>query len=240
MERLLFEIEKIENVHVYTDQSASEFYNNVTIIEQKNGLTIIDTFIKKETMNNFIDLVKKYKKPIDRIILTHWHIDHSLGAYFLKEYDLYSNLECKNQLVDFVAQHQERLRGNGVIEEGISVVIPNKVFEKELRIPMDDNWELILESFPGHSFDSIIIHYKNILIVGDNLVGKEVDVNLPPVIPPDTLKSKPEHLIEAINYIEKLNSKYIIYGHGKRLSTNDIILDNRTRIAELILSVSPE
>ncbi len=230
----MFAIEKINNVHIYTDQSSTEFYNNVIVIEELNSITIIDTFIKKKTMKKFLDIIEEYNKPIERVIFTHWHIDHTLGAFFLKDHKIYSNLRCKNQLVEFVEKYQEMLREKGVIEDGVSIVIPNNTFEDKLEIPMDNNEVLLLESVPGHCYDSILIHYNNILIVGDNLVGKEVDVLIPPAIPPDEGKSKLEDLIKVIDYIEKIDSKYIIYGHGKRLNPKDILSDNRKRLSEKI------
>ncbi len=226
----MFSIEKIKNVHIYTNLNTGEFFNNVVVIEESEGLTIIDSFIKKETMAEFLELIKKYKKRILRVIFSHWHIDHTLGAWFLRDYNIYSNRECRDYLINFLENHLDDKINKGVIENGLSVPIPNIVFEKNLIIPMEDGKELLLESLPGHSYDSILIYYDDFLIVGDNLVGKEVDIIIPPAIPPDREKSKPEHLYNMLKYLEKKDSKYLIYGHGKRLEPNDIILDNKKRV----------
>jgi len=215
---------------------SNDTYNNVTVIEEKSGIILIDTFMKKETMTNFLNLVNEYNKPIKSVILTHWHIDHSLGAFFLKGKDVYSSRECKSHLEDFVDQHQDRLRKLGIIEEGVSIIMPNKVFDRKLVLQMEDDEKLILESLPGHSFDSIILSYKDILIVGDAVVGKEIELFIPPVIPPDAKKTKSEDLLKAVKHIEDINPKYIIYGHGKRVNPKEVIKDNLIRITELMKS----
>lgn len=228
----MFNIERVGNVHIFTDLSTDGYYNNVTVIEEECGLTIIDTFKKSDIMKGFIDQIRTFEKPIKRIIFTHWHIDHTIGACFFPDINIFASVECSRKLVEFRDKYQDEKIKQGIIEEGLSVVIPNNIIETTLEIPMDDGIILTITPYPGHSFDGVIIEYKNMLIVGDNIVGKEVHLLIPPAIPPDAPKSKIEDLIHILNYIESLNPDVIIYGHGKRLEPREIIKDNRDRIRE--------
>lgn len=56
--------------------------SNVTIIEGKSGLTIIDPLISTETAKAALDLYFKHrpKKPVVAVIYTHSHIDHYGGV----------------------------------------------------------------------------------------------------------------------------------------------------------------
>lgn len=227
---MLFFIERVDNVHIFTDQSPDGYYNNVSVIEEKSGLTIIDTFKKSETMNAFLEIIRTFDKPIKRTVFTHWHIDHTLGAYFLPDTDIYASAHCRDKLIEFRDKYQELKIKQGVIEEGLSVVIPNNIVDKVMELPMDDGETLTMTPYPGHSFDGLIIEYKDMLFVGDNVVGKEVHLLVPPAIPPDAPKSKAEDLLHILNYIESLNPGLIIYGHGKRLEPEVIIKDNRSRL----------
>jgi len=231
----LFNIKKIRNVHTYTDLS-TETKNNVTVIEENNGLTIIDTFMKEETMKCFLDIVAGYNKPIYRIILTHWHIDHTIGACMIST-ELIASNECKVKLENFILNHQQRLKEKGIIEGNMFSVIPSTVFKESMSIELDNNEKLYLKAIPGHSFDSVIILYKEFLFVGDNLVGETIDVFLPPVILPDKDKSEPRHLINSIKYIEEKKAKYIICGHGELEETEKLIEHNKKRIAQLMKEI---
>lgn len=230
----MFNIERVGNIHIFTDKTPGGFYNNVSVIEEESGLTIIDTFKKSETMKSFIEAISSYNKPIKRVIFTHWHIDHTLGAYHLPNIDIYSSRECRDKLVEFKEQYQDEMKKKGVVEEELSVVIPNRVIETEVEIPMEFDKKLLLKPFPGHSYDGMLIEYDNTLFVGDNLVGSEVHLILPPAIPPDAPKSRVEDLIDILNYIENKGAEVIIYGHGLRVSPQEILSDNRSRLKSLM------
>lgn len=56
--------------------------SNMTIIEGKDGITVVDPLISEETAKNALDLYysKRGKKPVKAVIYTHSHVDHYGGV----------------------------------------------------------------------------------------------------------------------------------------------------------------
>lgn len=56
--------------------------SNMTIIEGKEGVTIVDPLISEETARNALELyyAKRGKKPVKAVIYTHSHVDHYGGV----------------------------------------------------------------------------------------------------------------------------------------------------------------
>ena len=56
--------------------------SNMTIIEGKDGITIVDPLISAETAKIGLDLYYKHRgnKPVKAVIYTHSHIDHYGGV----------------------------------------------------------------------------------------------------------------------------------------------------------------
>jgi glyoxylase-like metal-dependent hydrolase (beta-lactamase superfamily II) len=53
---------------------------NVTVIEQSDGLVLVDTGASHGSGKRVVDLVKRISsKPVKSVVLTHWHNDHPLG-----------------------------------------------------------------------------------------------------------------------------------------------------------------
>jgi glyoxylase-like metal-dependent hydrolase (beta-lactamase superfamily II) len=231
----MFKIRRFKDVTVYTELVSGN-YNNVSVIDDFDGLILIDTFSKKKVMLEFLELIKQdFGKDVKIIILTHWHIDHSLGACLVNPTSLIASKECKIQLIDFIDNHQLRLRNKGLIETEMEIIIPNKIFEESLTILLSNSSIMLLESLPGHSYDSIIVKYDDIIFVGDNLVGEEVELFLPPLIPPDEAKSKPEHLLYAVRYLIQQKCKYIIPGHGSVIDGTSLLKSNLKKIKEQMI-----
>jgi glyoxylase-like metal-dependent hydrolase (beta-lactamase superfamily II) len=69
-------------VHVLRQKEThfSGVVGNVTVIEQSDGLVLIDTGASHGSGKRVVDLVKRISpKTVKSVILTHWHNDHPLG-----------------------------------------------------------------------------------------------------------------------------------------------------------------
>lgn len=79
----LYEAERVTQ-RVYLIASPEPFqlqpYGNVTVIEQQDGLVLVDSGGTRTSAERIIAFVQKIStKPVKAIIITHWHGDHSNG-----------------------------------------------------------------------------------------------------------------------------------------------------------------
>lgn len=230
----MLRVEKINNLRIITEDDSGHL-NNVILIEDLDSIIIVDTFMKSKVMNEMIEsVIKPIGKPVKAIIFTHWHIDHTIGACLLGKADIIATEECYKQLSDFQLNHQERLIHKGVIEKNMYMTLPNKIITEKHILQCKNGNEIIILPLPGHSFDSLIVIYNDTMIVGDTLVGKEIEVFVPPVIPPDAKKSKVEDLLKAIQFIKESKQERIITGHGQRMDKHPLIEMNILKINEII------
>lgn len=70
-------------------QSKPNFYGvigNVTVIEQADGLVLVDSGSSYGSGRRIVDLVRGIsRKPVKAVIITHWHNDHPLGLAAIVE-----------------------------------------------------------------------------------------------------------------------------------------------------------
>lgn len=230
-----FKKEFLEDICVYTEL-VTGVYNNVSVIEDTDGLLLIDTFKTRELMNQLLlDLEATYHKKIKLLIITHWHIDHSIGAFFLSPVNIISTQYSFDRIMDFMTNHLERMIKNRIVEQGITATLPNITFKEKHIVQLSNKRCVELFHLPGHSFDGLVAKYENILFAGDNLVGEEVEVFLPPVIPPDAEFSQAEHLFDAIRKIQNFDTDYIVGGHGFLMQKQSLIDCNCKRLNTLLI-----
>lgn len=230
----MFKVKKLDDITVITEQESGN-YNNVILIEDTESLVLVDTFMRFKHMKTLMEnIVEAYQKPVKQIVFTHWHIDHTLGASLFPEVDIYATKECAAQLEDFKENHYERLLHKNVLEEKIQVPKANKIITTESVLHLKNGHDIQLIPLPGHSHDSLVASYRDYLFVGDSLVGKEAEVFLPPVIPPDAKHSKVDDLLAAIQFIKNARQCKIVTGHGTRQDKEEVIADNLSRIYQLI------
>ncbi|MFD3157351.1 MBL fold metallo-hydrolase [Haloimpatiens sp. FM7330] len=210
-----------KNTYLFTDMSLGWYYNS-TVIFTEEGPIIIDVFRDKEQFNEVKKFIneKGFNKPA-AIIYTHWHSDHTTGNKVFND--------CRIIAHKSTVTHLEKLKKKliDINREDSIPMMPNETFEEKMKINIG-NKLLRLIHCPGHTFDSILVYDKDdkLLIAGDNLVSKEVDFCLPPVIPSDNDVSMKE-LEQAYKIIEGLKTDVIIPGHGCILEPQKLIDFNK-------------
>lgn len=74
------------HVWVLKQPLGQEWHGNVEVIEQHDGLVLVDTGSSAGDGRHIAGLVKSLSaKPVKAVILTHWHDDHSLGLSEIKK-----------------------------------------------------------------------------------------------------------------------------------------------------------
>ncbi len=155
-----------------------------------NEVLIVDP--GQET-SKIIDKIKEINKKVKKIVLTHYHPDHSQKAQ-----------ELKTIIGANIISHRDDVSFLNFLGVGVDQVVKDK---QEIKF---NNCGLTVIHTPGHSEGSICLVGDNFIITGDTLFENGYGrVDLPGSLPKEMKKS-----LEKIKRLA--NSETIIYpGHGK-------------------------
>jgi glyoxylase-like metal-dependent hydrolase (beta-lactamase superfamily II) len=205
-----------ENVYWFQ----SEIYAQVTagVITGPKWAVVIDTLpVPEETiaMRNFIE--DHLEVPVQYIINTHYHADHTWGNCFFPGATIISHELCRKLQLEQGQSSLDLAIQQNPIFKSVKLVFPHLTFESgnmSLRVGKKN---LILFPTPGHSHDgiSVLIEEDRVLFAADAFL---------PI--PYFVKGNIDQLMESLKSFTNLGLENIIQGHG------DIIL--RGEIEETI------
>lgn len=100
------------------------------VIELKSKLVVFDVQYESINAKNFLDYCKTLNKKIDRVILSHYHFDHWLGANFFKDIaPIYALNETIKQINDIYINRKENNFKQAAIEFLKYVKVTNEHIE---------------------------------------------------------------------------------------------------------------
>ncbi len=181
---------------------------NSTVIENEDGLLIIDSLLLPKDSKDLYQFCLEKKKPVKYIINTHWHSDHCYGNRFFDSYkpiiiaqeSFWQTIESEKNVI---APNKPNIINKKLLR------LPHITFSKSLQIP---EFDLIIQHAPGHSYDSTRIYssQEDIYWTGDNLLNSN-DGRI--AIPYFYWGDPHAHLAELKSLSEK-KPRLIIPGHG--------------------------
>jgi len=190
-----------------------QFWTNSVIVEGTREVMLVDAQLSKTSAEKVLQEIKKTKKPLSIIYITHEHADHFLGLEVFKE-----------------AYPGVRIIANSAVTDRI-----NKVYQEKL-----DKWKKILGSDATSSvvaiekFDGNFIEFENSKIEllknvqGDTdentmlwipeqriLITGDVLFNNMHVYTAETDTKARARWLNSINKIRELKPSVVIPGHSK-------------------------
>ncbi len=108
------------NVTIHTIASPIEGeMSNAQLIETPNKLLLIDSLQLVPHANELKKYVESIGKPLDRVIITHYHPDHWFGIASFKMYPIYALQEVIDRIdafADFVLDYHRGIHGDNAAE----------------------------------------------------------------------------------------------------------------------------
>lgn len=92
---------------------------NAHVLESAQSLLVIDTLQLKPHAEEFKSYILSLGKPIQRVVISHYHPDHWFGAASFKEYPLYALpavIDRINEMADFVLDYHRTVHGEHAAE----------------------------------------------------------------------------------------------------------------------------
>lgn len=201
-------------------------YFNIYVIKGKNGDVLVDTgfLFMRKWLAKWLDTFN-----IKMIILTHAHIDHVWNASFLqKRYNCLIAMgkedvnSIDNSHINSVPVNNKCKYRTKLMNFFMRHLVPEP-FKVDIKLEDDyiiDKYGLNIRcvGLPGHTYGSIGVLYKNVLIAGDALVNRrwgKAEIAYQ--------NQNNELAIKSANKILELKPDCIYIGHERRVTYDKLV-----------------
>jgi cyclase len=193
------------SIHVCT----SELYAQVTagIIATPAGAVVIDTLpFPSETreMTSFIE--EECPGGARYVVLTHYHADHTNGAYLFPEAEVVAHALCAELLLEVGQRALDAAKAEEPALEEVRIRLPSITFDgPEMALQLGGTVMRLIHS-PGHTLDSLMVYVEEdrVLFAADTLMP------VPSIVDGD-LKAFRASLAEVVS----LPIENVVQGHGE-------------------------
>jgi glyoxylase-like metal-dependent hydrolase (beta-lactamase superfamily II) len=205
-------MEILEGIHQVDGVNA-----NVYVVVEGKELTVIDTGMPRSSgkILKYIKKMKRQPSDVSRIVLTHFHIDHSGSAYELRK-RTNARLAVHEKDADFVAGRKTLPKPKNVLFRAVSSFIKFTPVMPDIVLNENDKvGRLVVIHTSGHTAGSISLYEpeRRVLFVGDAV--RFTDGKL--VGPPEQFTADMNEATESIGKISRLDFDVMLSGHGEPL-----------------------
>lgn len=159
------------NVYVFS----SELYAQVTAgaVLTSDGAIVIDTLPYPSETREIVSFIEeRHEVPVLYLVNTHYHADHTYGAYLFRHAEVVSHALCR-ELLD--TRGREALRAAKVSSSqmrDVELVLPGVLFDEGVLSLHLGGSTVSMWHSPGHSPDSIVVlvEEENILFAADTMM----------------------------------------------------------------------
>jgi len=193
-----------DDIYVFT----SDFYAQVNagVVLATEGVAVIDTLPFPEETREIVRLVKALAegRPI-YLILTHYHMDHTLGACLFPQAVVIAHALCRERLEAHGEHALQQARAQDPNFATLTLRLPDIVVEEGDLLLRLGNKTLQLFHAPGHSPDGLAVYVREdrILFTGDAMMP------IPYVVDGDV-----DQAVATLQRIQDLSVETIVPGHG--------------------------
>jgi len=193
-----------ERVYLFQSEVYAEV--NAGVVAGPDMAVIIDTLaLPQETrlMREFI--VQELRVPVRYVVLTHYHADHSWGAYFFPGATVLGHAACRRLLQTRGQEALERIRENEPLFSRVKLVLPQLTLTHGELLLRVGEYTLHIFPLPGHSEDGlgVYIEERRILFAGD------VFMPLPVFVDGDV-----DQMVASLKRIARMPLEILVPGHG--------------------------
>lgn len=208
-------VQVTENVWAHT---AGETVGNVAWVSLGDFLVMVDSGMDPITASEIRNKAEETTGlKFQYLILTHSHSYHVLGNQAFKDCVIVATKETAKQ----VAKAKERMTPEQITKymeqrpefkekwQGLEVVVPTEIFEKEYTIESDTGKRLLVIETGGHTAGSafVFVPEDKVVIAGDLMFAQTYPYGGDPT-------SNIYTWIQAFNLIAEYEPRIIVPGHG--------------------------
>src|SRR3984893_10647567 len=190
-----------------------QFWTNSVIIEGTHEVMLVDAQLTKTNAERVLQEIKKTKKPLSLIYITHEHADHFLGLQVFKEAYPSVRIIANSAVVDRINKvYQEKIdKWKTTLGSGAtSKVVAIEKFDGDF-IKFESSKIEVFKNMRGDTDENTMlwIPVQIILITGDVLLN---NMN---VYTAETDSKARDKWLNSLNKIRELKPSVVIPGHSK-------------------------
>jgi glyoxylase-like metal-dependent hydrolase (beta-lactamase superfamily II) len=200
------------SIKVITSQD-DQFWTNSVLIEGAHEVMLVDAQLTKTNAERVLQEIKKTKKPLSLIYITHEHADHFLGLEVFREAFPGARIIANSEVVGRIHKvYQEKLdKWKQLLGSGAAThVVPIEPFDGN-TIPFESSRIEVLKHIQGDTAENTLLWIPGQRI----LVGGDVVFNDMHVYTAETDRQARRHWLDSLNTIQALNPSVVIPGHSK-------------------------
>src|SRR5258707_2345058 len=200
------------SIKVFTSPD-DQFWTNSVIIEGEHEVMWVDAQLTKTSAEKVLEEIKKTKKPLSIIYITHEHADHFLGLEVFKEAYPRVRIIANSAVVERINKvYQEKIdKWKGILgSRGTSHVVAIEQFDGNF-IKFESSKIEVFKNIQGDTDENTMLWIpgQRILITGDVLFN---DMH---IYTPETDSKARGKWLNSINKIRELKPSVVIPGHSK-------------------------
>jgi glyoxylase-like metal-dependent hydrolase (beta-lactamase superfamily II) len=200
------------SIKVFTSPD-DQFWTNSVIIEGEHEVMLIDAQLTKTNAERVLQEIKKIKKPLSIIYITHEHADHFLGLEVFKEAYPRARIIANSAVVDRINKvYQEKIdKWQKILGSGAtSHVVAIEKFDGNL-IKFESSEIEVLKHIQGDTDENTVLWIpgQRTLIAGD------VVLNNMHLYTAETDSKARGKWLHSLNKIRELKPSVVIPGHSK-------------------------
>jgi glyoxylase-like metal-dependent hydrolase (beta-lactamase superfamily II) len=200
------------SIKVFTSPD-DQFWANSVIIEGEHEVMLVDAQLTKTSAERVLQEIKKTKKPLSIIYITHEHADHFLGLEVFREAYPRVRIIANSAVVDRIKKvYQEKIdKWQKILGSGAtSQVVAIEKFDGDF-IKFENTEIQVLKHIQGDTDENTMLWIpgQRTLIAGD------VVINNMHVYTAETDSNARGKWLNSLNKIRELKPSVVIPGHSK-------------------------
>ncbi|MCB2184378.1 MAG: MBL fold metallo-hydrolase [Desulfobulbaceae bacterium] len=208
-------------VAVAAPSAVNSYGANAGIIIGDRSVLVVDTLISAKEAKRFINDIKKITdKPIESVVNTHYHLDHSFGnAEFVKKgAAIISHVDCKRSMQENAEKTLANADQYGLTPEdmvGTTVSYPLLTFSETMQLDLGNLKVELIHVAHAHTKGSILVYIPKVNVV---FAGDVMFTDFHPYMADGNI----EGWLQTLDFLDNLKADKIIPGHGPLSGAKDI------------------
>jgi glyoxylase-like metal-dependent hydrolase (beta-lactamase superfamily II) len=200
------------NIYVFT----SEIYAQVTAgaVVTQEGAILIDTLpypTESREMATFLEHTSG--AGVRYVVLTHYHADHTYGAYLFPEADVVSHADCLKLLAKHGEPALKAVQAEEAELEEVSIRLPNITFDEgEISLQIGGRVMRLIHT-PGHTQGSVMVYIEDDRV----LFASDTVMPVPAIVDGNT-----DTLRESLKKVVELPIENLVQGHGEVILRGEV------------------
>ncbi len=200
------------NIYVFT----SDLYAQVTAgaIITRDGAILVDSLPFPDEAHEMAAFIAQISSPgVRYVVLTHYHADHTYGAYLFPRADVVAHTRCRALLTKIGLPALEEVKVEEPALEEVLLRLPGITFDEgEIGLRLGGRLIRLIHA-PGHTEDSVMVYVEDdrVLFAADTIMP------VPSIVDGDV-----DALRGSLQKVTELPIENMVQGHGEVILRGEV------------------